>query len=977
MKACFDRAAALGIITADEASQLKKRFDQIAKETTDTAEARARMQAEVEAEAVHRERAALLTEIARSRILDQMEQFTNEDGQSDVLEAWLSMHENWGKIGSFVQDAEGRRETIVKASMHELKQLTTELGRGAILGDLSRTRGRKKLLMDNFVRELFGEGTGDASAKAMADAFAKVSEDLRIRFNAAGGAIGKLDRWGLPQGHNADALREIGQGAWVDYMMGDGVLDRERTVHPLSRQRLTEAELREALADIWLKITTDGWSNRDITAQPAGRGALYTQHADHRFLHFKSADAWMAYADRFGSRDAYATVMGHVGSMARDIAHMETFGPNPNAMRTYVSNWLRQRAATMGPVATVIAEMREKLAELEAELPMRHPDYDAAVRDLVAAERPIMDAMNGRPDMSEVARTQLQKYLRDMATWNNREFARQRERPGDAPEPRPSLPVILGREWSYLSTAVDRAAAARNRLYQIPYEMENPEIARKMAEVVDATPDPVTLASGVDPKRAMAVVNKELAKADSMWGMMRGEEPVDPIAAQRWQSARNFISGTSLGAAWISSLSDPASGQDARMRIGMKFGAAMGRAGVVRIMVQTLADMVSAGRRERYVDAMLGLDSAQNVLRRQSKEVSGWDHAFWSGWIADRTLTWGLLSPWTQAGKHLMGFDLMTFLGEQAGVSFDRLPPELQGALRSHGFDARSWDQARAAPLHNGLLRPNEIMALDRGVGERYLQMIHRETRSAVPEATLRSKAMVFGRGTEAGTISGELVRSMMQFKGFGLAVLQLKLIPVARDILSRNPNRMGIGLAFLVTSTALGAMAMALKDMKDGRDPRKWLKEETWLDWQHWGAAFLQAGGLGIYGDLLFSETNRFGQGLAGTVAGPLVGRASDMLSVTAEIKAALEGKKTSFGRWGVGQMRRNVPFVNHWATSKLWQAMVMDELQRKADPEAAAAFARMRQKRMRDYGQDYYWPPGSSLPQRAPDLSRILATR
>lgn len=924
----------MGFLTNDEFDQLRERYNQIARETTDTAEARARMQQEIEAEAAHRERAALLTEIARTRVLDEMGKYRNARGQTDMLEAFIAMHENFGRIGSFMQDAEGRRMSIANKAQSDMRIVMSELARGKVMGDLSRTSRwvgsrKQQARMDNMVRELFGEASDDPTAKAMAQAWQKVSDDLRIRFNAAGGAVPKLEGWGLPQSHDPLALLgdgTTGRKVWIDYMMQEGVLDRDRTVHPLTKQRLSDTELRAALEDIWLKITTDGWSNKDVTSQPPGKGALYTQHMDHRFLHFKGADAWLSYAKKFGNPDPFAAMMGHISIMSRDIAHMEVFGPNPNALREYVKQHIRKLAAEKVPRDVIIAELDSRITALQDEaFGLNEPPTGAFERLKAATDRMVRAALSKDDAGMKAADTDAKAALGQI----------------NANEPATARRVEIGQE-----------------------------IAKLMGELQQ----PITVAEG--QKRISEYVRTRLNRADEMWLSMRGVEPGNIHAAEVMQSVRNFISATSLGGAWISSLTDPAFGQDTRMRMGMSFA----KANFGRLMVAGLKELITNGNRQDAIDAMLGLDSAMNVLRKKAAEVKGVDHRFWTGFIADRTLTWGLLTPWTQAGKHLVGMDLMKFLGSHAANAFEDLPSGLRTALQTHGFDAASWDAIRRAPLHEGrALRPNEIMDAigNRELGERYLQMILRETRYAVPEGTVASRTIFTGAG-KPGTLIGEAARSAGQFKGFGVAVLMLHAGRIAREVGAGNGREaLGFGAALIITSTFLGAVAMALKDVRDGRDPRKWLDEKTWADWRHWGAAFMQAGGLGIYGDLLFSETNRFGGGLESTVAGPLVGRVADVLGVTAEIKAGLEGKKTNFGRYGVNQLRRNVPFANHWALSLMYQRAVMDKLQMMADPEAAAAFARANAKRRREYGQDAFWPAGAPAPRRAPDLSRILATQ
>ena len=98
----------------------------------------------------------------------------------------------------------------------------------------------------------------------------------------------------------------------------------------------------------------------------------------------------------------------------------------------------------------------------------------------------------------------------------------------------------------------------------------------------------------------------------------------------------------------------------------------------------------------------------------------------------------------------------------------------------------------------------------------------------------------------------------------------------------------------------------MALKDIAACRDPRRWTDEETYLDPNVWGAALLQAGGLGIYGDFLLANTNRFGGGLASTVAGPLVERTLRNFTV-GNAQQLIQGKETNFGEEAVKLARQN----------------------------------------------------------------------
>ena len=226
----------------------------------------------------------------------------------------------------------------------------------------------------------------------------------------------------------------------------------------------------------------------------------------------------------------------------------------------------------------------------------------------------------------------------------------------------------------------------------------------------------------------------------------------------------------------------------------------------------------------------------------------------------------------------------------------------------------------------------------------------------------------------------------MGQFKGFAISIVFMQTRRIARELMAGDKGAASYAGAFLLTSTLLGAFAMAMKDIKDGRDPRRWLDEKTWLDPRMWGSAMLQAGGLGIYGDLLFSDVNRFGGGLGETIAGPLGSRADtakdivvDTLIKTPYNLMADRSKRmeTHYGRNAGKFAKQWTPGQNLWPVGLILQRKLFDQAQILMDRDAYTAFRRDITKRRTDYGQDYWWAPGDTSPKRAPDVTRIFATR
>lgn len=211
---------------------------------------------------------------------------------------------------------------------------------------LGMFQDRTKLL--DLVRELRGEDTGNALAKRGAAVYHQVAEEARQAFNAAGGDIGKLDDWGMPQHHSQTKVAAAGKDAWTDTILP--MLDRERYVDDIG-QHFTDTQMRDFLGHAWDTIATDGLANI-VPGKATGIGARANAHKEHRQIHFKDAQNVIDYWNAFGERTAVEILHGHIGTMARDIAFLEHFGPNPNLTYQTLRDTALKDAAIAEPTQT-------------------------------------------------------------------------------------------------------------------------------------------------------------------------------------------------------------------------------------------------------------------------------------------------------------------------------------------------------------------------------------------------------------------------------------------------------------------------------------------------------------------------------------------------------------------------------------------------------------------------------------------------
>lgn len=184
------------------------------------------------------------------------------------------------------------------------------------------------LLTADVVREVFKNAdgsTGNAAAKAAARAWLDTIERMRVRFNKAGANVGKLSYGYLSQAHDDVRVMQAGAKKWAQDVLP--MLDRNQYVKA-DGSRMADAEVLKMLEAAHETLSTGG-ANKTEPGQAKGSGMKAKKGSEHRVLHFKDGDAWMAYMREYGQGSLYDSMMGHVGTMARDIALVERYGPNP------------------------------------------------------------------------------------------------------------------------------------------------------------------------------------------------------------------------------------------------------------------------------------------------------------------------------------------------------------------------------------------------------------------------------------------------------------------------------------------------------------------------------------------------------------------------------------------------------------------------------------------------------------------------
>lgn len=725
--------------------------------------------------------------------------------------------------------------------------------------DADVLRELRELRSDEFVGPTKVGITGNQDAIYLAKVFAKYAELMRVDLNKLGASIGKLEGWGGVQMHDPVKMMKVSPQDWAARILPH--LDIERTFP----DGLSSREALDTLASIYNTIVT----GIPATPRPGERGQrvgpsnMAKSLSHSRVLHFKDAEAALAYRDEFGYGNTIDGMKAHLMNGARVAANMKTLGPNPETMFVSISEELQRR---------------------------------------------IRDSQTLKPDEKV-------KLIEGLKT--------------DTGALRHALDIAVGTQaipgslkWAEIGATV--------RMTQT--------VSKLGGAVISSIQDPVSV---------------------SMSAQFRGSSFFTTFARQLGM----ILSGRPKGeAAEISFLIGE--GFDGWLgKIGTAFGALDGPVGAMSKM--------------------------QELFFRLN------------------SLTW-----WTDVNRSGAGRIISAEMGMRSKTAFAQLPDAYKHVLGLHGIDHQKWEIIRKANLRqvNGVdyVTPDRIREVDleefaplmkkridaarkqsrvddakspavRAAREAQFQQRRRalleegrreveldmlgfiadETNYGVIEADARSRRTTTW-GTRPGTLAGEAMRFMMQFKGWPIAFTQRV---IGRQFFARRKGSWDVNNpifwsetmphigTLLAGMTLAGYAAMTVKDALKGYGARDPADPRTWM------AAMQQGGAWGIYGDFLFSTNNRFGGGLMETLAGPTIGTVGDLWNISADARdAALTGGEDTFSSAkAFSSLWANVPGANLYYVKPALDVLFLNSLRETLSPGYLRRQDRMRQ---REYGQERLFP-------------------
>lgn len=459
--------------------------------------------------------------------------------------------------------------------------------------------------------------------------------------------------------------------------------------------------------------------------------------------------------------------------------------------------------------------------------------------------------------------------------------------------------------------------------------------------------------------------------------------PINERVARYGSNFRQWQVASKLGSAAITSIGDEAT---------MIVTARMNGLSPFKVWGQSLRYLVGAKDLGMARRAGLGVDSIIGALNR-----FGYENTVRSlpSKMANAVMTLSLLNRLTDARKAGFGSIMYSAIGKRNRevARLADLDPVDNQILLSKGITERDWAIWKLAQREDwgagtrDVLTPGSVMrvtdadmkaaglvgdyaamrsqAMQRLVGATLEEV---DTAVLTPRASERARVRGALGNLQPGTVGGEIAQTVMIFKGYPMAFLMRNV----RRMMGQEgtASKLSYAGAMIVTTTLAGMLALQVNQILQGKDPKNMFKGKNVA--KNWLAALLKGGALGIYGDFLLSPTSRYGQSPLIALLGPGFGTVSDISDLTiGNIQRGASGKDVRVGAGAVSLLKGNTPGASLWYAKAALDHWIFQQMQEALSP---GHLRKTKARAQREFGDSYWWEPGTATPQRPPNLETAV---
>ncbi len=448
------------------------------------------------------------------------------------------------------------------------------------------------------------------------------------------------------------------------------------------------------------------------------------------------------------------------------------------------------------------------------------------------------------------------------------------------------------------------------------------------------------------------------------------------------QMNRNVLTSAMLGGSVFSAVAD---------RAFTRVTANINGVPASRTAMRAIALMNPGNKADRQLAARAGFINDQALgaaiaAQRYAGEVIGPE---WSRRVADISLRLGGLAPWTTWNRTAFQMEHLGWITDNMKSPWAKLDDRLKRGMEANGIREGDWEIIRNTKVFQDqatgarILNPRDIVGeltdagplfdRHRDAAAKLLQYVLSESRTAVPEPTARTRAAL-RFGLRPGTVIGEVVNNVALFKSFPVTLIQMHM---RRAFLMKMSNwdRAKYFAQMIIGTTILGTFGQAMSDISRGKDPAPLAGENAA---KNWGQGLLRGGGLGIFGDFIFSSENRFGGGVMNTLAGPVLGTQLSLVkgaTIDNVMERIFEGEAKNVGRETLRAVKLMMPGRSLWYSTLAMERLIFDQIQKEIDPNYTESFRAIQRRALKEHDQLFFSPPGSGFPPpRGPDLERLI---
>ena len=334
-------------------------------------------------------------------------------------------------------------------------------------------------------------------------------------------------------------------------------------------------------------------------------------------------------------------------------------------------------------------------------------------------------------------------------------------------------------------------------------------------------------------------MNRGTANLDNVWMNVTGlGRDGNDLLASSAATVRGVASSAKLGGAVVSALSDPAIG----MTNVLFNGTGVGRY-AMNIVKQLTPGLSRAGTARAkalgYIQDVV-VDEFMNVQRFSDPEITGVLQR-----LNTRLYKASLLTPWDRAQRTAYKLAFVDGASRNLKNPNTRMAYTFKRAGITEGDRAKLMDARNRA--HGGLI---DMKKLDFELAIKWAGLVETEIAGGVVTPTARTHALL-NQGQQVGTVAGESMRMMTQWKSHPIAFSQTQIARMANLMIGRHtdlgvPMRFWYPMVGTMSLAAMGGIAVQAKEISKGRTPLE-------VDWKLAGMGMVQGGAGGLWYEAAF----------------------------------------------------------------------------------------------------------------------------